>query len=70
MNCRQYPQGEVYCNSSFPPNTKIHSNSFSPSEIALLKATLSAQIEMIPSFSILHPEKIFPLLVSKAQPTL
>ena len=54
-----------------PPTIAIASNPLLPSEIALKKATLSAQqVKEYDEDSILHPVNISPFFDSSAAPTL
>ena len=61
---------EITVNQWINGNNKIYSKFLSPSDKALVKATLSAQIACIPWFSILQPVYIFPLFAFNTAPTL
>src|SRR5699024_12487096 len=69
ITCLQEPQGETA--PLLSATTAISVNEFSPAEIALKIATLSAQqLTGKAAFSILHPVYILPVSVSNAAPTL
>ena len=70
--CLQTPQGAKMplITPLFPPTTAIFENSFSPSEMALKTATLSAQtVGPKAAFSIFVPVKTLPFLQRSAAPT-
>ena len=77
ITCLQIPQGNALSVSnpfgsspSFPPQTAIAVNFFSPSETALNIAVLSPQLQApYDEFSMLNPPYIFPVEDKIAAPT-